>query len=395
MSGEPGTMNVLFITHSFPQAPGDPIGSFVLRLAVALESHGIHVRVIAPSGPDLPSEAVFEGVPVHRFRYAPAARETLAYTGTMAAQVRGSLPAKAAMVGLLGAGTLTARRAARRWPAHVLHAHWWFPGGLIGMAAKSPDLPLITTLHGSDLRIARDSTSTRRLFRYVMRGSSAVTTVSGWLAREVHQLVPNVDPEVVPMPIAPDLFYPSEHRERDRLLFVGKLTEQKGFPQLLDALGRMRARPTVDVVVGVGGDPAEGRALADSRGVGDLLRWHPLLQQAELADCYRRATALVMPSVDEGLGLVAVEAMACETPVVAFDSGGLTDIVLHGETGLLVPPGDAAALARALDDILSQPDQGAAMGRAGRRRALDRFAPGVVAARYAAIYRRAREPSRA
>ncbi|MGE5744919.1 MAG: glycosyltransferase, partial [Gemmatimonadota bacterium] len=99
-------------------------------------------------------------------------------------------------------------------------------------------------------------------------------------------------------------------------------------------------------------------------------------------------TALVMPAVEEGLGLVAAEALLCETPVVAFASGGLTDLVVDGQTGLLVPPGDAGALARALDDLLARPDRGAALGAAGRRAMLAAFGPEAVAARYAGIYRK-------
>jgi glycosyltransferase involved in cell wall biosynthesis len=215
-----------------------------------------------------------------------------------------------------------------------------------------------------------------------------MTTVSSWLAREARRLVPDVTPLVEPMPIAPDLFHPGDKRERDRLLFVGKLTPQKGFPELLEALPRMRRKPLVDIVVGTGSDAEEGRALAGAAGVGEQLRWHPLLEQAALSELYRRATAVVMPSVEEGLGLVAVEALLCETPVVAFDSGGLGDSVLHERTGLLVPPGDSAALAAALDDLLSRPDQGADLGRAGRQYLLPRFAPDAVAGRYAELYRR-------
>jgi rhamnosyl/mannosyltransferase len=102
---------------------------------------------------------------------------------------------------------------------------------------------------------------------------------------------------------------------------------------------------------------------------------------------YRRAAALVVPSTEEGLGLVAVEAQLCETPVVGYESGGLTDTVQNDRTGLLVPPGDVGALAAALDSLLDRPDRGAELGRAGRMVALAGFAPESAARRYAGIYR--------
>jgi glycosyltransferase involved in cell wall biosynthesis len=94
----------------------------------------------------------------------------------------------------------------------------------------------------------------------------------------------------------------------------------------------------------------------------------------------------VVPSVDEGLGLVAVEALLSETPVVAFDSGGLPDIVIPGKTGLLVPPGKPDLLGKALRDLLSRPDQGGSLGKAGRVHALATFGPAAVAARYRDVY---------
>ena len=106
-----------------------------------------------------------------------------------------------------------------------------------------------------------------------------------------------------------------------------------------------------------------------------------------MPELYQRAAAVVVPSVDEGLGLVAVEALLCETPVVAFDSGGLRDVIQHNKTGLLVKPGDRAALASALDDLLARDGRGSDLGRAGRLYALSAFAPESAARRYAGIYR--------
>jgi glycosyltransferase involved in cell wall biosynthesis len=94
-----------------------------------------------------------------------------------------------------------------------------------------------------------------------------------------------------------------------------------------------------------------------------------------------------MPAVEEGLGLVAAEALLCGTPVVAFASGGLSDLIEDGRAGVLVPPGDSAALAAALDGLLTRPDRGATLGAAGRQAMLARFGPEAVASRYAGIYR--------
>ena len=169
-------------------------------------------------------------------------------------------------------------------------------------------------------------------------------------------------------------------------MFVGRLTTQKGIEGLIDAMARMRNRATLDVV----GDGTLADKLASrvrELGIGDRVNWLGQLSQPRLVDLYRRATALVVPSIDEGLGLVAIEAQLCETPVVAYESGGLTETVQHDRTGILVPPGDLGALATALDSLLDAPERASEMGRAGRMVALAGFAPESAARRYAGIYR--------
>ena len=124
-------MDVLFVAHSYPRRPDDAAGSFLLRLAVALGDLGVHAHVLAPSGPDLAEAEVIEGIPVERFRYAPRGMETLAYTGTMAEQVLGSFGGKATLAAFLACGRLALARAVERVKPAVVHAHWWFPGGVI------------------------------------------------------------------------------------------------------------------------------------------------------------------------------------------------------------------------------------------------------------------------
>jgi glycosyltransferase involved in cell wall biosynthesis len=386
-------MNVLFLTHSFPRSEGDAAGSFILRLAVALRGEGINVHVVAPAAPGLPASEVIKGVTVERFRYAPRRYEKLAYTGNMAGDVASSWTAKFALVGFLGSDFVHAVRARRSLEPQLVHAHWWFPNGVVGTwVGGLARIPLVTTLHGTDVRLARTVGVAKPLFAHVLKHSAAVTTVSSWLKEETEALVPGVHPTVAPMPVATDLFSPGTSRDGRRLLFVGRLMPQKGVEHLLHALARMKTEASLDIV-GDGPSALQLEQLARELGVTARIRWHGQLSQSDLPALYQRAAAVVVPSVDEGLGLVAVEALLCETPVVAFDSGGLRDVIQHDKTGLLVKSGDRAALASALDDLLASDGRASDLGRAGRLYALSAFAPESVARRYAGIYRQVLGPN--
>lgn len=383
-------MRVLFVTHNYPRWPGDAAGSFLHTLAVALCDAGAEVRVIAPASVGQRDTAELDGVAVQRVRYAPAAWETLAYTGTMAAQVKRRWSARAAMGGMIVALARAADLQARRWQADVLHAHWWFPAGLaLAMPLVGGRRPLVITMHGSDVRLASGTSWAPRLMRRVLAKADRTVTVSNFLADEVTRTgAPR--PEVIPMPVRAELF--PQRSEADwqhalpwRVLFVGRPSAQKG---LRDLLGAVQHVPQASLdVVGDGPERASLEAYAREIGVAGRVRWLGQLPQPELAPHYRAASAVAIPSRDEGLGLVAAEAQLSEVPVVAWDSGGLRDVVEHGATGWLVPPGDILALAQTLQRVLADPDAARRMAGAARLGALNRFGAGAVATRYAALYR--------
>ena len=386
-------MKVLFLTHSFPRYEDDVAGNFLLRLASALGREGVDVRVVAPATAGVADSARLNGTGVKRFHYAPRRYETLAYVGNMAEQVRDSWSARLTMLGFLGAEFRSAVRARREMQPDVVHAHWWFPSGLVGTwLAKLSHTPLVTTLHGSDVRIARSVAVSRPAFRHVLQNSAAITAVSRWLAHEAQALVSSPAATVAPMPVATELFNGGvqgmDARKPNALLFVGRLTKQKGVDLLLQALATLPREISLDVV-GDGDERQPLEQLAASLRLDERVRFHGTRGQRELAGYYRSAAALVVPSTDEGLGLVAVEAMMCETPVVAFESGGIPDVVQHERTGLLVSQRSADALADAIARLLQRDDRGAALGAAGRLHALSTFAPESVARRYLEIYRTA------
>lgn len=379
-------MRVLFVAHSFPRYDGDAAGSFMLRLAHALTACRVEVRVVAPGAPGVPDHSNFDGIDVHRFRYAPRRMETLAYTGAMADDVRGSVHGKLALLGLLGAETRAVARHAREFRADVVNAHWWFPNGLAAaLAAPTAGVPLVTTCHGSDLRLLLSNPVAAPLARFTFRRSAAVTCVSTWLADVASSFVRS-RPIVAPMPIDCARFAPGGDRDPTRILFAGRLSGQKGAELAVRALAMMQQHATLNIA-GQGPEASRILQVAQHLGVANRVTMLGAVTQNELASAYAHAAVLVMPSRDEGLGLVAAEAQLSETPVVAFASGGLTDVVENDETGFLVPTGDVPALARALDAVLADSALRDRLGRAGRTAALARFNPAAAAAQYAALYR--------
>lgn len=387
------TPRILFVTHNFPRFEGDAAGSFVLRLARALIDAGAAVHVLAPAAAGLAERAVIEGVSVQRVTYASPERQTLAYEGTMAESVRTSWSARFALLGLLRAmrgATARALHDARRGgaPYDIVHAHWWFPAGLALWKSswlRAGAIPLITTMHGSDVRLARGVKPAHGIMRSVLGEARVVTAVSTWLAKEAMRIAPTVNVHVSPMPVHTGDFAPATVERHGRLLFVGRLNAQKGAADLLDALARTAHDVHCDIV-GEGPDREQLEARARTLGVESRIVWHGALPSPDLAPLYAGALATVMPSREEGLGLVAVESQLCNTPVIAYDSGGLPDVVDPDAGGTLVTVGDTAALARAIDAFADAPERAAALGAIARVRVLERFSPEQVAARYLAHY---------
>ena len=179
-------MRVLFVTHNVPRFANDAAGSFVLQLAVALQSLGHRVSVLAPGGAGLAANDSIGGVAITRVRYASDAHMTLAYTGTMAEAVKSSWSGRFALVGLLRAlrqATTAHIRAAERSndPFDIVHAHWWFPSALALWGVLPRRKPaLVITMHGSDVRLAQGAHMIHPVMRRVLRYARRRTAVSTW-----------------------------------------------------------------------------------------------------------------------------------------------------------------------------------------------------------------------
>jgi glycosyltransferase involved in cell wall biosynthesis len=251
--------------------------------------------------------------------------------------------------------------AARRVDADLLHAHWLPSGWVAARTGK----PYVVQVWGTDVELARRAPW---LARSVLRGARLVIAASTALAESARALGAR-DVRVIPSGV--DL--PEEvgaAADPPHVLYAGRLSAEKGVLELVEAAEGLEL-----VVAGDG--PLRAR-------VPGALGFVP---HDELQGLYRRAAVVACPSRREGFGVACLEAMAHARPVVATNVGGLRDLVVDGETGLVVPPRDPAALRAALRRLLSDDELRRRLGAAGRERARDRFSWDAVTDATVAAYR--------
>ncbi|MFB8181123.1 glycogen synthase [Streptomyces sp. NPDC055966] len=300
----------------------------------------------------------------------------------------------------------------------LVHSHTWY-AGLAGHVAKLlHGIPHVVTAHS--LEPLRPWKAEQLGGGYALSGwaertaveaADAVIAVSGAMREDILTCYPALDParvHVVHNGIDTRLYRPDPGTDallrhgidpaRPYVLFVGRITRQKGVPHLLRAVRDIDPGAQVVLCAGAPDTPGIDREFRElfeevSRARAGVF-WIPqMLPRTEVIQLLTRAAVFVCPSVYEPLGIVNLEAMACGTPVVASRVGGIPEVVADGATGLLVDVDDGfeAGLARALDTVLGDPAAARRMGEAGRVRAVGEFGWDAVARRTAALYEEIRK----
>ncbi|RCG23974.1 glycogen synthase [Sphaerisporangium album] len=307
--------------------------------------------------------------------------------------------------------------------ADLVHSHTWYANFAGHTAKMLHGVPHVVTTHSLEpLRpwkaeqLGGGYTLSSWAERTALLAADAVIAVSEGMRRDVLTCYPEIAPERVTVihngidtgQYAPDpgtevLLRHGIDPARPYVVFVGRITRQKGLVHLLRAA---RAFDPAAQLVLCAGAPDTPEIAAEVTGLVDELRasragvvWiSEMLPRPEVIQILTHATVFVCPSVYEPMGIVNLEAMACETAVVATATGGIPEVVADGETGLLVPidqgadgePHDpeafAAAMARGVNTLLADPAKAAGMGSAGRRRAVEHFSWPAIAARTRELY---------
>ncbi|HEY3369069.1 MAG TPA: 1,4-alpha-glucan branching protein domain-containing protein [Symbiobacteriaceae bacterium] len=375
-----GPLRVLMLAWEFPPNHVGGLGVHVhdLGAALAAAGHRVHVVTVADGPNGAPGTSKTKGMTVHRVARPPEEGNFLAWTY----RLNQSMVAAALKL------------ADAHGPFDVVHSHDWLVGQA-GMALKARwGSEFIATIHATEK--GRNGTIREPIQQAIhdeewllTTAADRVITVSQAMAREVSEsfrVTPTVIYNGVDLPDATPAGPPPQPLDAPYFFYIGRLVPEKGVQVAIEALSRMESRAHL-VVAGRGPMEGELKRLATQRGVAGRVHLVGRVSDREKDAWLHYAAAGLVPSLYEPFGIVALEVMAAGVPAVVGDTGGLAEIVTSGVDGIKVPPGDAGALATAMDWLLFHPEQARGLGWAGRDRAAGRFGWPAIAAETVAVYR--------
>src|SRR5882672_10137483 len=282
----------------------------------------------------------------------------------------------------------------------LLHVHYAIPHSVSAllarqMAAPRRRLPFVTTLHGTDITLVGNNPNFLPITRYSIEQSDGVTSISKYLMRQtIQEFGIKRSIEVIPNFVNCDLYVrkpdPKLRAEwaPDGEPILMHLSNFRPVKRILDAIeifALVREKmPAKLVMIGDGPDRGPAEALARTRGVEKDVLF--LGKQNGIKEKLGQADLFLLPSQLESFGLAALEAMACEVPVIATNVGGVPEVIEHGVDGYLVEPGDVKTAAKYAIDLLSRADRGREMGQRARINAKKKFCANDVIPMYESYY---------
>lgn len=369
-----------------------------LRTSIAhLKKAGLDIQVLAPAYKGLKSHEI-DGVKVNRFRYAPASWEFLTHEEGAPSKMANKPWLQLLAIPYIISGFFKCIKICRKFKPDVIHAHWPFPHAYIALgAAKLFKIPLVLNFHGAELLLIRKKKWVKPLLKFAISQAQAVFANSSFTASKIKALR-NVEIEWSPygttLEKGTGKTEPHAINSKFKILFVGRHIERKGICYLIEA-AKYLPRDQFEIrIVGVGDLTEELKKLASESATPDSAEiiFTGKLSPEALANEYKTANVFTLPAIvdskgdTEGLGVVLIEAMELGLPIVASNVGGIPDVVIDGETGILVPEKDPEALANAYKRLASNPELISQLLAGAQKRIAECFTWDGIIERQIAVY---------
>jgi glycosyltransferase involved in cell wall biosynthesis len=350
-------MRVLLIGSTFPRHETDDQVPWLREICCRVRDAGVEIEVLAPSFKGLKSHTI-DGITVHRFRYAPTAWETLTGEEGAPNKLRRNPFLFFVMVSYMWCGFWALIKllcGSKKYD--LIEVHWPCPHSYLALPAIVAGIPAIYHYHSAEPKLAAQSWITNVMFKFSLGWAKAHVANSSYTTGLIKKLNPKLKVEVIaygsPLKFSADA---PKTCSRRKLLFVGRHVERKGIPYLISALKLLPSEYTLTII----GDGDQTEAL--KKQAEELIKQGRVvftgrIPNEEIARAYQKHDIFVCPSIidskgdTEGLGVVLIEAFAAGLPIAASNVGGIPDIIIDGQTGLLVEEKNSEALAKAIQKI--------------------------------------------
>lgn len=381
-------MKILIATTNFPRWQGDFRVPFIYEAAKAIQAKGNIVRVVTMHNPGSQEHELMEGLEVFRVRYLPESKEKLQQdaAGIPAAWERG-LRERLPLVPFFYAYTKAVGRLAE--DCDIIHANWSLSGLAALLTRRSHKLPYVVTVQGSDVFKTLTKPVIRQMVGMALRKAGKVIALSralktaalGFGLRDERVVVIPNGVNISQFPFA------TAEEKKNQVLFVGSLIERKGPLYLLQAMRLVhQSLPEANLVlVGEGDERARLEQFIAENAMADYVCLAGTQSQSAVSSLMRESRLFVLPSIEEGQGVVLMEALASGTPCVGSRVGGIPDVVTE-DVGRLVEPGDVNGLAEAIRAYLTDTELWQKASAAGRQRVLEYYDWNHLADEITAIY---------
>ncbi len=369
---------VLAIASTFPRWENDTTPMFVYDLSNKLEPN-YDVIALAPHDKGALKKEKLGNVYVRRFAYfKPESLQKLCYNGGIIPNMKSSLLAKIQIPLLILSEFRASYKIIKNEKIAIIHAHWILPQGFVGVFLKRfLKIPLLVTTHGSDLFPLKNKLF-RILQNFVMKNSDYVTVNSIATRNELLSRFPAYSSKIkiIPMGVDINLFKkrkirkPKKYSKNKILLFVGRLSDQKGLQYLVDAMpGIVKEEPSAKLLI-IGGGPYKAKLekQINKNKVRSYIEFLGSLPSSEIIKYHNYADVFVLPSLanktgTEALGLALMEAMSSGCAVIGTNIGGIPSLIKNGHNGILVPQKDSKALAKAVIMLLKNRKKAETIGK--------------------------------
>lgn len=392
-------MKICIIASAFPSSASDIRGKFVHEMAREIVKLGHNVTVLAPYSSKSDNEYVLDGVKVKRFNYFfPEKMQQICEGAGVPANINKNIIVKSQVMTLVLASIFKLLKEKGKFD--IIHVHWPLPMAFAAILYKKLyGVPFVMSFHGAEIYLAKKYHLTK-LLRYVVKESEGGGTNSeGTRKAALSCGIPSSKLRVLPTCIDANFFKPvnvKKDNKHFRIISVGRFVERKGFVYLIEAVSLLiKKYPNILVeIVGDGPDKGTLEKLIRELGVENHIKLIGNISNNELLHLYNKSDLFVLPAIidskgdTEGLGVVYLEAMACKTPVIGTNVGGIPDIIINNQNGLLIPQKDSKALSEAIEYIIKNPKKRKLFAKKGYETVHKKFNWSSVAREYVSLYHR-------